>query len=308
MLTGNLDGNILATKVPNEYYLINTILEKDKNFNNIVTFPNALYEAYNWGINSNTSIIAQNYYLKDYFFNKPIIYNRAALMLQEQNKIFKDLFSYKYSLKNVENDFDLMNIKYIIIHKDLVDVYSIQPIKYQQYNQYFSSRREYKLLLTNRFFNLYEYQGKNSIIQGEKISYERISDTKYIIKAELRNEKEKISFLNNFNNKWKLYPVRTGYHPTSNIFNDILFIGKQPIPEIYHSTEHTYGNKWTVNKSIILDNFDKNYYSQNLDGSIIVTFTLFYQPQSYLVLGISISILTICIILFSLIYSLKKKL
>jgi len=61
--------------------------------------------------------------------------------------------------------------------------------------------------------------------------------------------------------------------------------------------EKEYVNGWTIDSKYIKQNFPKEYYKENFDGSIDIELVLYFKPQKYFYLGLGISgiILLSCI-------------
>ena len=51
--------------------------------------------------------------------------------------------------------------------------------------------------------------------------------------------------------------------------------------------------QWTIDPEYVKHNFSKAYYKENSDGSIDIKLTLYFKPQSYFYLGLTISSITL---------------
>lgn len=309
ILTGDLKGNILATQIPKEYQKINELFKNDTG--NIIAFPTAGYESYWWGMNTNRTIMTQDYYLKDYLFSMPIIYNRGALNLDKQNNIFEDTLKFgDFNEKNLDSNLLNMNISYILIQKDIIDVENGKKIDYELFDKYFSANHKYILVENNQYFNLYRYNansGKSVKIDGD-IIFQKINSTEYNINLKnLFNIKDLI-LLQRYNENWKIY-----LHKESNsnlddksMIKELLYPFQKVLLDNNHKVAYDYANKWQIDAKYIKDNFSPDYYKINKDGTIDIELTLFFKPQSYFYWGILISVLSILILIISLLVLITK--
>jgi hypothetical protein len=311
VLTGNLKGNILATKIPKEYGELNKILIKDQAENNILAVPSVPYEAYSWGMNEDTKLIEQNYYLKDYLFVKPIVYERASLNLATQNATFKNIFGTNISL--MQMNLEKINAKYILVQKDLLNIFSMRSVDYSMYEKYLRSSNDFLLLENNANFSLYQYKKESSPLSAEELNFKRINSTKYKLYLAKLSGARKITFAKNFNLNWKIYinpkPANSWCQglkyskemslreclPTQNFFEgeELAYLYREPVFDNTHKIINDYANSWTIDADYVKQNFSKKYYKENPDGSIDLELVLYFKPQSFFYLGLIISGLTL---------------
>lgn len=327
-LTGDFNGNILATKIPEEYLNLNGYLDEDNNVGTIVTFPTIHYEGYIWGINNNTKIVRQNYYLKDYLFVKPILYERTSLNLVSKNKIFYDIFGYA-NVRHFGNTFENMNIGYILVQKDLLNIFSLHGVDYKIYEEYFGSNPNYQIVVNNKYFSLYKFKKMTHILKSDNIYFEKINPTKYkIFMKDVRSDTN-LSFLQNFHQNWELYiernpsnsfcwPIedhkmdietRAGTITKINecrhkkIFfegEELSYLYKNSIFDESHTSVNGYANGWIIDPEYIKKSYSPEYYDINSDGSINIELVLYFKTQSYFYLGLIISSITLLICIFYL--------
>jgi len=286
VLTGNLSGNILATKIPKEYEKVNYDIAEDKSEDNIISLPNVSYEAYDWGMNDDTKLIQQNYFLKDYLFIKPVIYERASLNLNSWNQTFANVFL-PNNFNNLSASLGNLNIGYILVQKDLVNIFNLKNIEYKEYEDYFNNNSSYTLIENNNYFDLYRNNKKTKeILMGESL-FKRINSTEYKVYFKGLNTKQLLTFLQNYDSQWHIYIDKNSIKFFEG--EELSYLYKKPIFDNTHQLVNDYANQWTIDPEYIKKNFDKPYYKENTDGSIDIELTLYFKPQSYFYLGLIIS-------------------
>jgi len=337
--SGDLGGFITSAKLPKEYVSLNKkYFQEDQLQYNILTLPNIPYESYNWFFaNKKTKegkTINQSTYFRELFFSKPVVYNRFAINLEKRNNYLKSFFKYNEDFmffSNFNRSVDKLNVRYVLVQKDLINVLenNIQiPVK--KYLNYFKKDNDFILKEDNEYFTLYENKDYFPIIPTSDIQFVKVNDTKYIVFIKNVTNNKLISFLQSYNEQWKLYlqsnssdktckPVKyfknTQTTECKSIdkkidSKDLTFIFKKSIFDNTHKIVNEYANSWTLNSDYIKQNYSNEFYKENSDGTINISLTLYFKPQSYYYLGliISISSLTTCLIyfIFTGIISLRK--
>jgi hypothetical protein len=311
VLTGNLGGNILATKIPKEYEKVNYDISGDKSEDNIVSLPSASYEAYDWGMNNDTTLLQQNYFLKDYLFVKPIIYDRTSLGLASLNQTFANVFS-NNKLNNLSASLDNLNDGYVLVQKDLVDIFTLKNVEYGEYENYFDNNPDYTLMENNDYFDLYKNNIKTTELLADNSFFKRINSTEYKVYLENLTTAQALILFQNYNSNWSLFINKNNASNDScamvNEYNDgnikttecapeqrffdgeeFSYLYQKPIFDNTHQLVDDYANGWTIDPNYIKQNFDPSYYKVNPDGSIDIELTIYFKPQSYFDLGLIVS-------------------
>ncbi len=91
-----------------------------------------------------------------------------------------------------------------------------------------------------------------------------------------------------------------------NFIDGIKKISQKPIFDENHKIAYNYANQWTLDAEYIKQNYPKEYYKENEDGTIDVKLTLYFKPQSYFYLGLLISGLTLLSLVIYLIFDFIK--
>lgn len=324
--TGNMGGLIGSAKVPSEYFDLNKKLleEKDSTSYNILIYPYTGYETNIWSVNQNYKNFAQINNFKSYFFSQPSVYNLYSLGLENQDdsSLYSQMFDYDFNLTKIE-DYDkyinLMNIKYLLVQKDLFDISKLATVDYTKYLRFFTDSN-YNLIENNNYFAVFENNNYFPRIYGENVFFQRVSDTKY--KIYIANlDSTNLTLLQNFNRNWELYLIqnpsrkwcqkhqeykRVATFECANSeevnwnINDITSLKERTLFASNHQNDSFFGNKWTLKTEEIKDNIDNSYYTLNQDGSINVELVLQYKTQSVFYLGILISLAATSITIFYL--------
>jgi hypothetical protein len=308
-----------VARVPSSYYDLNNFLEKNEENFNILSFPIINYESYQWAA-------GKDYYFQENFLIKPIIYDRLSLILVEKNNFFKELFTREeIDYNNMSKYIDAASAKYILIHKDYINVTSKKNIDYKKYEDYFLNSADYNLIINNNEFYLFENKSYFPLLHSGDLIFKKESNIKFSLYLKNLNGDKNIEFLNNYNNNWGLY-IRK--YPNNNwcvrenkisgvvdcgegnialdLF-DLEYLFRQNIFNNTHKKVYDYANNWTINSDYIKQNFSKEYYIENEDGSIDIEMVLYYKPQSYFYLGILISGITLMVCFGYLIKDKKRE-
>ncbi len=158
----------------------------------------------------------------------------------------------------------------------------------------------------NGNYVLYKLKNPPSIISSTaNIYYERINPIKYKITLRNLSTSQNLLFYETYHPGWKIYPEQTNYENIIvNNFFDLFYLINKPSFDNSHHVLSPYGNQWTIEPGMIKNNFNKALYKQNKDGSIDVTLTLYFLPQSYFYLGIVITLFSLSI---SAMWFIKRK-
>ncbi|VVA44300.1 conserved membrane hypothetical protein [Candidatus Roizmanbacteria bacterium] len=316
--SGDLGGFIASAKLPKEYISVNEkYFQKDQSQYNILTLPNIPYESYIWFFADKKTrsgeYINQSTYFRELFFSKPVVYNRYAVNLDFRNDLFKSFFKYGKEFKfpgNFSQIIDGLNVKYILVQKDLINVLENNiPVPVKKYINYFNKDSGFILKENNKSFALYENKGYLPIVLMSDMQFIKVNDTKYILFIKNLKDKESLSFLQGYNEQWKLYLQSNSddkkcksikYYENVQTTEcksveqkidreELSYLYKNTIFDDTHKLVNQYANGWTINPDYIKQNFSKKLYKENPDGSIDIKLTLYFQSQSYFYLGIIIT-------------------
>lgn len=317
-LSGDLNGTVGAARIPKEYLELNAQYFSDgrSSLYTILAYPGIPYESNTWSINRATDVFPQINYFKYYFFSHPVTYNIYAVFLDQRNEKFKRVFNLTekhHFTASFNRDIDTMNIRYVLVQKDLYNILTPDPsVSYTYYTDYLSSSPDFILREDNAYFSLYENRSYQPIITGGNIQFMKIYDTMYRIRITSVRSTVALSFHQNFDPGWRLYskpyaveqwcsPIKefqegaTECRHANNFFagSPLSGLWRKSVLDEIHTTVLDYANGWKINPDAIRSSFPPTAYHENGDGSIDLDLMLYFQPQSYFTLGIILSLFVI---------------
>jgi hypothetical protein len=147
-------------------------------------------------------------------------------------------------------------------------------------------------------------------------SFQRVSPAKYRIYLSGISATQTVVFLESFHKEWNIYLRPNTNRKRCNIareytsFNtiecshkmsffegdELSYIFKMPIFDDTHDLVYEYANSWKIDPQYIQQNFSKEYYEQNDDGTINIELVMYFKPQSYFYMSIIVTgtIIAIC--------------
>lgn len=231
---------------------------------------------------------------------------------------------------NLEQYVSILGYQYIILKNDVIfssveesekQTAIIKQIDFKKWDKIFENKTFALLKLKDEYF-----PGKIFLNNDAALTLIQIDETKYKLNISLRNRSD-IVFLDSFNKDWKLYPNRhqsgalctaSEYLEITNTtvcaekrsyfaLENLAYIYQDPIFDDTHIMNVGYANRWTIDPEYIKQNFSKDYYKENPDGSIDIELTLYFKPQSYFYLGLIVSGLTLAGLLGYLGYDIIRR-
>ena len=228
----------------------------------------------------------------------------------ETQKIFTESFINK-DYNEVGNILKNLNVNYLIVNND------------------FSNELQKSYFFASGIPNLYSAQNsefKDSILGNKIISFNNRYEI-YKIKDKYQSNKISLSDSKHTTNSDKTrveFTKKTNYLYQININNlsgeaNLIFLeryspfwtlylknSKETLPTFNHSQTYNYANQWKIDSNEVKKVVDKNSYKLNLDGSINLTFYLYFKPQTYVAPSIIISLLTLFLIILYFIFKSAK--
>jgi hypothetical protein len=295
IITGEIGTLFISRHVPNDYLVLRDfILKQDEFFRTFWTPTDS-----RWGIYTNQNPKISNIFVVgNNWKNLTENYNKNTKLVQDQIiNVFK--------LSFIDNLMDISSIKYIIIplqDKKNDDDFFIyyggdkDPNIRQWYINQFGKVKWLKkidigtqdlIVYENANYkdHIYLTKKQESIyvnIEAENVDYEFVNPTEY--KISLKNIKENtyLNFSEKYHPDWSL---RIGkFNWFSVLINKNYFLGDK-----YHLENDAGLTSFLIDSNYIKQNFPKEDYTENPDGSIDVELTLYFKPQSYFYLGLIIS-------------------
>jgi hypothetical protein len=304
---------VFAAKIPDVYYELNDYVEKDKENFSILAFPIINYESYTWASK-------KDYYFQSKFLTKPVIYDRVSLMLNNRNDLFGKVFTRgAVDYSNMDNYIDSLNVKYVLIHKDYIDVSSKKIVDYKKYEDYFLNSFSYEMVFNNNNFYLFRNKLFLPLIESSNVLFKKEHNGKISIYLSELSEVRDLNFLNNFNGNWGLYIKKYPTYGWCDIvveneslkdcgesrgilnFLDFRYLFERDLFTNTHGIVYSYANRWSIDPIFIRQGFSKDYYIENSDESIDIELVLYYKPQLYFYIGLFSFILVVFVIIYCLI-------
>ena len=225
------------------------------------------------------------------------------------------------NLKKTDEDlyaFQKIGATHIYHQKDINN-----PSKYEYSDKYFNKTN---FGMIDVYEIKEEYVLPKIFLSGTKeqaeINFFKINPVKYKIRINNLGENAYLNFLYTFDQNWGLYLNKIGQLPDGAVIvkskitnknkienddenltiskewatqekfyqgDELSYLWRDGIFTESHSLLNDLFNKWTIDPKYIKQNFSKDYYKENPDGSINVELTLYFKPQSYFYLGLIIS-------------------
>lgn len=319
------DGYRNTVQIPPEYYAAKKIVNRDNSQLSIISLPYSVVLWNNWANYPKWHFVGHDvlYLLYNKFY---ISANKYDHQLLETNLSFKE-----YNDAKITDSVKFLRIlqkfsgRYIFLHKDINKYWLGNSKAVHNTIKDLESKNIIKRLDDNEYFTLYELNKKYwvPLISSDKydVYFQKISPVKYIINIYNLKEKTTIEFHQSHNSQWKLYlksnPNNSWCKPLEyyentkttecehikKIFDvyDLSYIWKKPVFDDTHTIVNEYANGWTIDSGYIKANYPKEFYKENLDGSVEIEMVLYFKPQSYFHIGLFITGLTFigCFVYFS---------
>ena len=210
-----------------------------------------------------------------------------------------------FKIKNANELFDSTSIKYVIVpindfandadpfywygrseNPSIRDWY-INELDKINFLEKIDIGTEELVVYENKDFrpHIYATQEKETVyreIPYEKVKFEQKNPTEYKVLLKNISQPAYLNFSESYHPDWK---VRAGKFNWFNVLLDKNYF----LPDKYHFKNNAKLNSFLINPEYIKQNFSKEYYKENPDGSIDVELTLYFKPQSYFYLGLFIS-------------------
>lgn len=220
--------------------------------------------------------------------------------------------------------FNNLGIEYVIFRKNFISgnekLYNSNTAKNKIKND-----QKFEFIEETDNFIIYRNNYNEGLLKSDNLSFKKINPTKYNIYIKNITTEQKLIFFEIFNSNWKIFIKKQSDWCNNFNFSDatneteceydqkyfegeeISYLWKKPIFKNTHDIANKYANQWTIDPEYIKQNFSKEYYKENSDGSIDVEMVLYFKPQSYYYLGLAISGLTLLGITIYLAYDIFKR-
>ena len=260
--------------------------------------------------------------------NEPLqwsLYQTLSLFVRfepETDKYIGVIFN--SSKKSYEDYLNNLRITQVIFHKYAIDSTfnnHIDIIKELEENKNWGCLEDEVFIICKRINPIFEIYSDNKLI------YERIYSGKYKISIFNLKNSTNLTFFQSFNPSFHIYLNKINKEKSCNISSslngisnckyipnkffegeELSYLYKKPIFDDTHKLVLDYANGWRIDPQYIKDNYSNEYYTENVDGSINIELVVYFKPQSYLYLGIIISLITLFLcIVYLIINGLKQR-
>lgn len=209
------------------------------------------------------------------------IYNELSSLTEETGRLF-----HKY------------NVKYVLLNHDLAyGAYRIDPAMYVKDRVFLD--KHFKKITENQNYSIYQVTDeKNEIISGESVSYEIVNPTRYKVRLMNVTSSREILLNQAYSSGWRVYVEKTEPNITKQPHrfftgDELRYLVRPDDVWWTHAVSNGYANSWSIDPREVLKEKGDTFVERNSDGSMNVTLTLFFQPQTYYYIGQLLSVVSI---------------
>jgi hypothetical protein len=169
------------------------------------------------------------------------------------------------------------------------------------------------LVFRNSTFHLYELNNYRTVVAGNRIKAGKVSPAQYELQFKGVMANSEISFLQSFNENWRLYlvpkddgtcelPEECSSGRAIFKLSDLnLFLARQ-LGVDSHRSKFGYENTWMLSKSEVELHAKAGEITKNSDGSIDFSAVLIYYPQlSYILSGL-VSLFAFLVLIVAIVF------
>lgn len=312
--------------------------ESAEYINNDFTIKRISLLPYNDSTWTNADFGYEGYSLFYYILPHKQLWNRNDIAFSSYNKLFMDkLWPILTNLTGNQTPWKLIDMmKSLNIDTIIYDWYTDRypRFHYQENHTWTLAYIKQQWFILDKTFDkisiwrLPEKYRKSEVYINEKISFNKINPTKYIVDIKNLKQNQSLSFLQSFHPEWKLYPwtfkdiscdkdhqVNYSWDVTECIsdhykffqWEELSYLWKVPVFDNTHKLVNEYANWWTIDARYIRQQFPKDSYQVNPDWSIDVKLVLYFRPQSRFYVWLGISGLTLLSLIMWLIRDSNKR-
>lgn len=297
ILTGEISGIYISRHIPNDYLIIKNFILKDKNYYRTLWIPSSstwsIYTSSHPIISIASALSEYNYWI-NYINRLPINkYSEGQLMIKNLNLPLSnnllDISSIKYvfvPIRDIANDAD-----FFVFYGEPREYY-ISELNKLPYLHKINAGTKDIVVYENYGFRPHAYITKDieSINKNQvykTVNFKYISPSQYQVSINNVKDPFYLNFSESFNSGWEL---RIGnFDWFSALINKNYFLQDK-----YHFQNNADLNSFYVNPNQVCKLQSNNAYDvgcfKNADGSYNISGTLYFKPQSYMYLGLIISV------------------
>lgn len=293
IITGTMGTLFVSRHIPSDYVLLEKYIFKQSDHSEYFrTLWSPTYSR--WGIYDNTHPKISNVELLQLIWKDVDVKDALLEKLSSEEQIIS-IFKHESS----DSYLDVSSIKYVIV--PIVDAGNDDDFfKYYGNRQFFideldklpylkkiSIGMSELVIYANEDFrpHIYVTETEETIydeVPFEKVDFRFKNPTEYSFRLENISKPIYVNFSEKYHSDWKL---RLGAFMWSETLKEKNYF----LPDFFHSENDAKLNSFLIDPTYIKENFPKNRFHENPDGSISLDLTLYFKPQSYFYLGLIIS-------------------
>ncbi|GIW61556.1 MAG: hypothetical protein KatS3mg089_0408 [Patescibacteria group bacterium] len=236
---------------------------------------------------------------------------------------------------NLERFLYKYNINYIFVTRNIPDdllesyLYKKELTKYQE-EMSLSQILDKKIVESeNGNYVLYSTRIKNTALSSNNLIFQKINNVKYKLYIKKLKNPQQLVFHDSYHDGWRLFLVKNPSLKWCNekrhfdkikiniiecnqgfdFFNlsDIFRSFQKSVFDNSHTLFNNFSNKWIIDPLVVKENFSRDFYKTNQDGSYDLEMELYFVPQNHFYFGAILSIVTITGVIFFYFFRLERK-
>lgn len=310
-LTGDVGGALRASQIPGSYARAQAIVDQDPRDVSLASYPSTSYELYSWNVNPDLGIAIQSFYLQDYLFTKPVVFDRVTLSFSTQaSGPLRAAFQAPLAQSTL-GDLRSLNVGLVLVHKDFVDVNG-RPVEAQPFLDFWD--RHARTLLTTPEFTLFRIDRPDDLVGTDQRATVRPANPSRIDLELEASGQTSLRLNRNFDSRWRLYALPVGSSPLCppgsaepagdgtrecssarrfDALGTLLMRGARPVPAATHERGDDWANSWAFDAEQAREALPSRYSEVLPGGGIRLRLVMLYQPQRTQWLALLLSALTI---------------
>ncbi len=195
--------------------------------------------------------------------------------------------------KGVAGELARYPINYVIVRRDIACTDCLNSLSE-------SSRASFELLGENNLFAVYKIPQALPLVDASDATFRMINPVKFQVDLKNVREGDPLHLMLSYSEGWKVFlnrssplschkeEIRKYIYSQECVQSQKFFEGDEwrylfasSLFDFSHSVKNGYANTWKISTEFIRENYPPQAYSLNQDGSMNVSFIIYYQPQSW---------------------------
>jgi len=319
-----------VTTIPDEYKKAAETVNHSQLDSAVLSLPYSVVNSINWS----------NYPAWGFVGQDPLhlIFEKRFISANTyDHPLIEDRPTFKYDQDSIASSQFLLDLQkfgaeFVIVHKDIDPKWLKDSREMTLIAQELVGKGILTKIDDNVYFDLYQLDSKyvRPLITTTKtnVTYQKVNNSRYEIHLQALKGSDTLRFDQSFNRYWKLYfasasqldcDAQAVYPSFDSIScksintyvlgDELSFLSSKKTLSATHELADGYANSWKFSAEEIKKDYPGSY-TENPDGNIDVTLTLYFEPQTYLYLFFGVSALLLVgdvIILVAIIRRERKK-